>query len=97
MLEERGEEMLKTADIIITAATVMGAGITILGVIFAAYRWYMKMEHIGSEISHIKDENAVLCFALSACLDGLVQLGANHNVPVARDKLDKHLNKQAHE
>ena len=55
------------------------------------------MEHIGSEISHIKDENAVLCFALSACLDGLVQLGANHNVPVARDKLDKHLNKQAHE
>ncbi len=89
--------MTTVADIIITVAAVMGAVVTILGVIFAAYRWYMKMEHIGSEISHIKDENAVLCFALSACLDGLVQLGANHNVPVARDKLDKHLNKQAHE
>nr|DAK55376.1 MAG TPA: hypothetical protein [Caudoviricetes sp.] len=88
--------MTTVADIIITVAAVMGAVVTILGVIFAAYRWYMKMEHIGSEISHIKDENAVLCFALSACLDGLVQLGANHNVPVAKDKLDKYLNKQAH-
>ena len=88
--------MTTVADIIITVAAVMGAVVTILGVIFAAYRWYMKMEHIGSEISHIKDENAVLCFARSACLDGLVQLGANHNVPVAKDKLDKYLNKQAH-
>ncbi len=29
-------------------------------------------------------------------VDGLGQLGANHTVPVAKNKLDKHINKQAH-
>lgn len=48
------------------------------------------------EIERIKKENAILCFALSACLDGLIQLGANHGVPVAKEKLDKYLNEKAH-
>lgn len=32
----------------------------------------------------------------SACLDGLQRLGANNSVPLAKNKLDKHLNQQAH-
>ena len=47
-------------------------------------------------IAKIKEENTLICFALSACLDGLQQLGANHSVPVAKDKLDKYLNQKAH-
>lgn len=49
-----------------------------------------------SAIESLKDENCLICFALSACLDGLEQLGANHTVPKARDKLDKYINQQAH-
>ncbi len=41
-------------------------------------------------------ENCLLCYGLAACLDGLNQLGANHDVPKAKDRLDKYLNKKAH-
>lgn len=44
----------------------------------------------------MKEENTLMCYALMACLDGLMQLGANHTVPVAKEKLDKYLNQQAH-
>ena len=54
-------------------------------------------EHHEADVQRIKDENCLICFGLSACLDGLQQLGANHTVPVAKDKLDKYLNQQAHE
>lgn len=84
------------ADTIITISAVLGATITILGVLFAAYKWYLKQESQDKDIAKIKEENTLICFALSACLDGLQQLGANHTVPVAKDKLDKYLNQQAH-
>ena len=48
------------------------------------------------DIDKIKEENTLIVFALSACLDGLQQLGANHTVTVAKDKLDKYINKRAH-
>lgn len=83
-------------DTIITISAVLGATITILGVLFAAYKWYLKQESQDKDIAKIKEENTLICFALSACLDGLQQLGANHTVPVAKDKLDKYLNQQAH-
>ena len=84
------------ADTIITISAVLGATVTILGVLFAAYKWYLKQENQDRDIAKIKEENTLICFALSACLDGLQQLGANHTVPVAKDKLDKYLNQQAH-
>ena len=83
-------------ETILTASAVLGATITILGVLFAAYKWYLKQENQDRDIAKIKEENTLICFALSACLDGLQQLGANHTVPVAKDKLDKYLNQQAH-
>lgn len=88
--------MTITTDTIITAAAVIGAVITIFGVLFAVYRWYLKIGKMGAEITHMKEENTMLCYTMSACLDGLIQLGANHAVPTAKDKLDKYLNKQAH-
>ena len=44
-----------------------------------------------------KTENGVICYGLLACLDGLKQLGANGNVTDAYNKLEKHINNQAHE
>ena len=85
-----------SADTIITIAAVIGALGVIFGVVFAVYRWYLKQEKQDKDIAHIKDEDTLIVFALSACLDGLQQLGANHTVPIAKDKLDKYINQQAH-
>lgn len=88
--------MTITTETIITTAAVIGALGAIFGVIFAVYRWYLKQEKQDKDIAKMKEENTLICFALSACLDGLQQLGANHTVPIAKDKLDKYLNQQAH-
>ena len=92
---------------VITAASLLTALGVILGVLFKAHRWYLKQEHQdivlneleahhNNDVSRLKEENTLICFGLSACLDGLQQLGANHTVPLAKDKLDKYLNQQAH-
>jgi predicted histidine transporter YuiF (NhaC family) len=85
-----------SADTIITIAAVIGALGVIFGVVFAVYRWYLKQEKQDKDIARIKEEDTLIVFALSACLDGLQQLGANHTVPIAKDKLDKYINQQAH-
>lgn len=85
------------ADTIITAAAIITALGVIFGVVFAVYRWYLKQEKQDKDIARIKEEDTLIVFALSACLDGLQQLGANHTVPIAKDKLDKYINQQAHE
>lgn len=89
---------------IITGASLVTAIGVILGFVFKVHKWYLKQEKQDEEIKQIKEndikqikeEDTLICFALSACLDGLMQLGANHTVPVAKDKLDKYLNQQAH-
>lgn len=85
-----------SADTIITIAAVIGALGVIFGVVFAVYSWYLKQEKQDKDIAHIKEEDTLIVFALSACLDGLQQLGANHTVPIAKDKLDKYINQRAH-
>lgn len=84
------------ADTIITAAAIITALGVIFGAVFAVYRWYLKQEKQDKDIARIKEEDTLIVFALSACLDGLQQLGANHTVPIAKDKLDKYINQQAH-
>lgn len=85
------------AQSLITAAAVLSAVLAIAGVVFAVYRWYLKQNKQNDEIKKIKTENTLICYGLSAALDGLMQLGANHSVTAAKEKLDKHLNQQAHE
>lgn len=93
--------------IILTVASVLTAIGVIVGVFTKGHKWFLKQENQDveikelkelhtSDISRIKEENTLICFALSACLDGLQQLGANHTVPIAKEKLDKYLNQQAH-
>lgn len=81
---------------IITAASLITALGVIFGFAFKVHKWYLKQEKQDKEIKQIKEEDTLICYALSACLDGLQQLGANHTVPDAKEKLDKYLNQQAH-
>lgn len=85
-----------TWQTIVTAAAVLTAVVTIFGCVFAVFKWYLKQEAQDRDIARIKEEDTLICFALSACLDGLQQLGANHTVPIAKDKLDKYINQKAH-
>ena len=84
-------EIISTLSKVITAVIVIG------GAAVGIVKWYLKQEKQDKDIARIKEEDTLIVFALSACLDGLQQLGANHTVPIAKDKLDKYINKKAHE
>ena len=95
------------AQTIITAGAVVTACLTVFGVgrSFAKYlcsvkdRARTRAEHSTAQdkdIARLKKENQLICYGLSAALDGLEQLGANHSVPIAKNKLQKYLNEQAH-
>lgn len=88
--------MYITTETIITAASVLGAIIILLGAIFKIYNWYKKQNIQDEEINQIKEEQCLICYGLLSCLDGLKQLGANGNVTVAHEKLEKHINQSAH-
>ncbi len=90
------ENYTQVANAIYLTTAIIVAICSICGIVFAICKFILKIKKQDAEINRIKEENTLQCFALSACLDGLIQLGANHTVPVAKDKLDKYLNKQAH-
>ena len=58
---------------------------------------YLKILAQEEDVKQIKTEQTLIVYALFACLDGLEQLGANHTVPVAKDKLNKYINQLAHD
>ena len=89
--------MYINADFIIRLATVAGAFATIGGVLYKSFRWMEQQKAQEAEIENIKKEQCVMCYGLLATLDGLKQLGANGNVSDAYQKLEKHLNKTAHD
>lgn len=91
------------AQWIISAAALIAAVIALVGYYNKIHNWVQhqdeqdtRMTAIEADITESKEERMLIVFALSACLDGLQQLGANHTVPVAKDKLDKFINKKAH-
>lgn len=56
-----------------------------------------KWDEYDRQIKAIKKEQCLLTFGMLATLDGLKQLNCNGKVTEARDKIDQHLNKIAHE
>lgn len=84
------------SDFIISLAALIAAVVAIFGVVFSMHKWFMKQEKQDVDIKQLKEENTLIVYALSACLDGLEQLGANHTVTDAKNRLDKYINKQAH-
>lgn len=79
---------------IAAAATALGV---LTGAVISAVRWFDRQKKQDDEITKIKRENMLIVCALSACLDGLTQLGANHSVTTAKQKLDEYILSQAHD
>lgn len=99
--------MFVDADVIIKAAAVLGALIALGTAVYAVIKWFQKQEKQSTDIEDLRkkqaednqsmqDELCLISYALLACLDGLKQQGCNGSVTAAHDKLEKHLNQQAH-
>ena len=87
-------EIAKTIAIYAAAFSALGV---FVGALFAVVKWLLRQKQQDDDLKRMKEEQAIICYGVIACLDGLMQLGANHSVPVAKEKLEKHINKMAHD
>ena len=88
--------MIWSATDIISLAAVVGAAVALINYTNRAFLWLHKTLQQTEDLKAVKEEQRVLCIAVSACLDGLIQLGANHEVPKAKKALDDYIRSQAH-
>lgn len=86
-------EMLVQGGLIAAVGAVVGI---FLNRLFDRLNRKDTVIELEKKVARQEEENCLLCYGLAACLDGLIQLGANHDVLIAKDKLDKYLNKKAH-
>lgn len=89
--------MYVDVNTVITAASLLAAIGAIFSVVFAAYRWYLRQNRQDTEIEKLKSEQCLLTYGILACLKGLKEQGCNGPVTEAIDKIEKHINKQAHD
>ena len=82
---------------IITVASAMTALAALFSAIFGGYRWVLKRNQQDKEIEQIKSEQCLLTYGVLACLKGLKEQGCNGPVTEAINKIEKHINQQAHE
>lgn len=82
---------------IVQAACVLSAFSVIGGALFGMFKFYLDSKQQKEEIRIIKKEQTIICYALTACLNGLHQLGANGEVTDALKLMNKHINKAAHD
>ena len=91
---------MKEIGIIIAAvgglATFIGALITLFGYINKASKWIDAQDKQDEDIKHIKSEQCLIVYGTLACLKGLKEQGCNGPVTDAINKLEKHINVEAH-
>ena len=81
---------------IITAGGVLSALLLLLTTYNRVYRWTLRQKEQDEELKAIRKENTLLTYGVLACLKGMAEQGCNGPCKDALDKLDKHLNKEAH-
>lgn len=86
---------------VLTAAAVLGALATIVGYFARGVRWVDRQKAQDKELAELKDELkeelTLLTYGILASLKGLKEQGCNGPVTEAINKIEKHLNKKAHE
>lgn len=97
-----------TWQTIITASAFLGAVVAIATLIAKLVRWVDRQKkqdedikrlekHHEEDMTIIKEENTLLVFGILACLKGLREQGCNGPVTETIDKIEKYLNKKAHQ
>ena len=89
--------MTITAQGIITAGAVVAALVMLLKYLAKVYDLVKHQKEQDENIKAIKKEQSITTEAMLAALDGLQQLGANHIVPAAKQKLAAYINGKAHQ
>lgn len=90
-------EVTVTWQSIVTVAAVIGAIVAIVAYFAKAVRWVDRQKKQDKELAAIKEEQTILTYGVLACLKGLKEQGCNGPVTDAIDRIEKHLNKKAHE
>lgn len=96
-----------SVETIISASKLLGAAGVIFGAVLCFVRWLdkqekqtgdiKKLENMHNEdLKSVQEELCVLNYAVLASLDALVQRGYGGKVTEAQERLQKHLNKNAH-
>lgn len=89
--------MYVDTNTIIMAASLITAIVVIFSAVFTVYKWYLKQNKQDDEIEKMKAEQCLLTYGILACLKGLSEQGCNGPVTEAIYKIEKHINKQAHD
>ena len=89
--------MYVDVETIIMAGSLLTAVMVIFSAVFAVYKWYLKQNQQDVEIERVKSEQCLLTYGILACLKGLKEQGCNGPVTEAIAKIEKHINKQAHD
>lgn len=100
--------MYVNLETVITFGKVVSAFALIAGILIAAYKFYMKPSEVEKnldilrkeheeDIRKINEEQCLITYGLLACLKGLQEKGCNGPVTEAIGRMEKHLNKQAHD
>lgn len=89
--------MVVDTNTVIASASLLAAATAIFSAVFAVYRWYLRQNKQDEEIKKMKAEQCLLTYGILACLKGLKEKGCNGPVTEAIGKLEKHINKAAHE
>lgn len=84
------------ADTIIKAASLLGALGALTAAIVAVYKVFESNKKQTEAINAIQEEQTLICEGLRGALQGLVEQGCNGPCKGALEKLDNHLNKNAH-
>ena len=82
---------------ILEAAGLLTALSAIGGVLFGLFSFYADSKRQKEELKAVKKELSVLCYAVTACLNGLEQLGADGEVHDALKLMNRHVNQAAHD
>lgn len=84
------------ADFIIKAASLLGAIGALVAAIVSVYKVVEINRRQSEFINAIQEEQQIICYGLRGALQGLVEQGCNGPCRDALDRLNKHLNKNAH-
>lgn len=84
------------ADAIIKAAAFVTALGVLGGVAVSLYKASERDRKQSAIIKEMMDEQSLICYGLRGALQGLIEQGCNGPCKDALEKLNKHLNQEAH-
>lgn len=84
------------ADTIIKAAAFVTALGVLGGVVISLYKASERDKKQSEIIKEMMDEQTLICYGLRGALQGLIEQGCNGPCKDALEKLNEHLNQEAH-